>query len=149
MRAVGLWLSRKKDFHQQNALLDQWAAVGKQVCVDPRTSALNITLPAAELWRRRQISINGHRTLAEPAAIDLYLPPAPELQQTSCTLLPINGRTDGHRTVTQTLAVGSGQRQYSGRRPCLQLLCTTKIQIFVAPDFPFRFRSPWKEYLRK
>ena len=65
--------------------------VSKQICVEPRTSALNMTLPAVELW--------------PVADILRYLLPAHELQQTSCTslLLSIDGthrQTDGHRAVT-------------------------------------------------
>jgi len=53
-----------------------------------------------------------------PADIDPYLPPAPQLQQASRYVAvdrrddrPTDGRTDGRRSVTQTLTAGSGRRQ--------------------------------------
>jgi len=58
-----------------------------QVCVEPRTSAVNMTLPAA-----------AART---PAAIDRYLLPAPRLRQAADE--HADGLMDGQLTVTWTL----------------------------------------------
>jgi len=75
----------------------------KKVCVEPHTSALNMTLPAAQLWRRPQKSIDSW--YAAPAAVDQYLLPVPELQQTSCTSLQ--------------LSIDGTDRQMDGRTPYL------------------------------
>ena len=87
------------------------------------TSAHNMTLPAAELCRQ-QISIDSR--YAAPEAIGRYLPPAPELQQTSCTSLPLSidgtdRRTDTVR-VTYSLTVRSVQRQQRLKRQLPTLL---------------------------
>ena len=68
----------------------------KQVCVDPRTSALNMTLPA-----EKRSATGSYRSA--------YPTPAPGLRQTTCTSLPLSidgtqrqtdGRTDGQRAIT-------------------------------------------------
>jgi len=59
------------------------------VCVESRTSALNMTLSAVELWRRRRIG--------------WYRPPPPELQLTSCTSLRLSiDGTDRQRADRRT-----------------------------------------------
>jgi len=60
-----------------------------------------MTLPAIELWRWRRMSLDSW--YVAPAAIDWYLPPAPELQQTSRTSLPLSIDETDERTDTRPL----------------------------------------------
>ena len=79
--------------------------VNVQFCVEPRTSAHHMTLPAAERGPWRQTS--SYSRYAAPSAINRYVTPAPGLQQTSCTslLLSIDGtdRQAGGHTDTVPL----------------------------------------------
>jgi len=96
----------------------------KQVCVDPRSSdhSDDVARSALRCWRKT--SINSRYEV--PAAIDWYLLPAPGLQQTGCTSLPITGcratgQTDGYRTVTyrrSPQAAGSVNKTAAVRRNC-------------------------------
>ena len=63
-----------------------------QVCVEPCTSALSITLPASELCSYCSIAGCQHCQ----AAVNRYLPPTHKRQQTNCvSLLLLTDRTDG------------------------------------------------------
>jgi len=89
----------------------------QQVCVDPRSSDHSTTLaaaaarsPAADINRQPVRSAGGSNR-----SIGAYLPPAPELQQTSCRRTGCRStgrRTDGRpRPLHRRLPQLCGQRQ--------------------------------------
>jgi len=68
--------------------------VVQRVCVEPRSSALNTTRPATELWRQRQISTSSRYTHRSISAAR-----ARAQQQTSSTSLRLSIDGTDRRTV--------------------------------------------------
>ena len=110
--------------------------VVKKVCVEPRPSALNMTLPAFAAERRRLQEIAGtwcrrpqqHRSIT-PARISAARAAAVDW---------CDGRTDGRLAITWTLPrILSGQRQHF--RAWIILMIVTAVQRKYIPFIQFKW----------